>query len=134
VEDGTVLHGDVYRPIGDGRYPVIATHGPYGKGLAFQEGFVGPWKALAANHPEVLAGSSNKYQNRETADPERSVPDGHVVIRVDARGAGRPPARAETSVSYWRFPGQRSVQGHWLIPPSCSCACHGVCCTRLSVH
>ncbi|SNS42672.1 hypothetical protein SAMN05216276_100988 [Streptosporangium subroseum] len=95
MEDGMVLRGDVYRPIGDGRYPVIATHGPYGKGLAFQEGFAGPWKALATNHPEALAESSNKYQNWETVDPERWVPDGYVVIRVDARGAGRSPGHLD---------------------------------------
>jgi len=41
--------------------------------------------------PEVLAGSTNKYQNWELVDPERWVPDGYACIRVDSRGAGRSP-------------------------------------------
>ena len=91
VRDGLILRADVFRPVKDGRYPVILTHGPYAKGLAFQEGFPGMWAALTTRHPEVLVGSSGKYQNWETADPERWVPDGYVCVRVDSRGAGRSP-------------------------------------------
>ena len=35
MDDGTALRADVSRPGDDGRYPVIMTHGPYAKGLAF---------------------------------------------------------------------------------------------------
>src|SRR5215813_9103803 len=91
MEDGVTLRADVFRPVDDGRYPVIMTHGPYAKGLAFQDGFPGMWTALSTKYPEVLAGSSNKYQNWETADPEKWVPDGYVCIRVDSRGSGRSP-------------------------------------------
>ena len=43
MPDRTVLRADVYRPPAEGRYPVIMTHGPYAKGLAFQAGFAGMW-------------------------------------------------------------------------------------------
>jgi hypothetical protein len=33
-----VLRADVYRPDDDGPYPILMTHGLYGKGLPFQEG------------------------------------------------------------------------------------------------
>jgi len=89
MEDGVTLRADVYRPADDGRHPVIMTHGPYAKGLAFQEGYPGMWATLTTKHPEVLTGSSNKYQNWETPDPEKWVPDGYVCVRVDSRGAGR---------------------------------------------
>jgi predicted acyl esterase len=89
MEDGVTLRADVFRPVGDGCYPVIMTHGPYAKGLAFQEGYPGMWKTLSTKHPDVVVGSSNKYQNWETADPEKWVPDGYVCVRVDSRGAGR---------------------------------------------
>jgi putative CocE/NonD family hydrolase len=46
---------------------------------------------MVADHPEILAGSSNKYQNWETTDPERWVPHGYAVVRVDSRGAGWSP-------------------------------------------
>src|SRR5262245_24998253 len=91
MDDGVVLRADVFRPVKSGRYPVIMTHGPYAKGLAFQEGYPGMWAALSTRHPDVLEGSSNKYQNWETADPENWVPDGYACVRVDSRGAGRSP-------------------------------------------
>ncbi len=91
MDDGLVLRADVFRPEADGRYPVIMTHGPYAKWLAFQDGFARQWANLETEHPDALASSSNRYQNWETVDPEKWVPDGYVVIRVDSRGAGRSP-------------------------------------------
>jgi predicted acyl esterase len=91
MEDGIVLRADVYRPIQDGRYPVIMSYGPYGKWLTFQDGYPDQWRIMANEHPDVTAGSSNKYQNWEVVDPEKWVPDGYVCVRVDSRGCGRSP-------------------------------------------
>jgi hypothetical protein len=91
MEDGAVLRCDVFRPLAEGRYPVIMAQAAYGKSLAFQELHAHAWKQLETHHPDALAGSSNKYQNWEVVDPEKWVPDGYVVIRVDARGSGRSP-------------------------------------------
>jgi predicted acyl esterase len=91
MQDGVVLRADVFRPLDDGQYPAVLTHGPYGKGLQFQKGYVGNWERLVKAAPEVLEGSSNKYQNWEAVDPEKWVPDGYVCIRIDSRGAGRSP-------------------------------------------
>ena len=91
MDDGVVLRADVFRPLADDRYPVILSYGPYAKGLAFQEGYKGNWARLTKAAPEVLQGSSNKYQNWELVDPEKWVPDGYVCVRVDSRGAGRSP-------------------------------------------
>ena len=44
VDDGLVLRGDVYRPVADGRYPVILNYGIYGKGLAYQDGYPLQWR------------------------------------------------------------------------------------------
>ena len=41
MNDGIVLRCDVFRPVGDGKYPVILSYGPYAKGLSFQEGYKG---------------------------------------------------------------------------------------------
>lgn len=91
MDDGLVLRADVFRPDDGGPHPVIMTHGPYAKGLAFQEGYAYMWRCLERDRPEALEGSSNRYQNWETVDPERWVPDGYVCIRVDSRGGGRSP-------------------------------------------
>lgn len=95
MADGVTLRADVFRPVAEGRYPVIMTHGPYAKGLTFQEGYPGMWARLSTAYPEVVAGSSNAYQNWETVDPEKWVPDGYVCIRVDSRGAGRSPGHLD---------------------------------------
>ena len=33
TDDGVMLRADVFRPIGNGKYPVILSYGPYAKGL-----------------------------------------------------------------------------------------------------
>ncbi len=91
MDDGVILRADVFRPPTPGRYPVILSYGPYGKGLAFQDGYQANWTRLTKAAPEVLAGSSNKYQVWELVDPEKWVPDGYACVRVDSRGAGRSP-------------------------------------------
>src|SRR5256885_1260246 len=91
MDDGVVLRADVFRPADEGRHPVILSYGPYAKGLSFQEGYKSNWARLTKAAPEVLEGSSNKYQCWELVDPEKWVPDGYVCVRVDSRGAGRSP-------------------------------------------
>jgi uncharacterized protein len=95
MEDGVVLRADVFRPTGTHRYPVILSYGPYGKGLSFREGYKGNWARLTKAAPEVLQGSSNKYQNWEVVDPEKWVPDGYACVRVDSRGAGCSPGHLD---------------------------------------
>jgi hypothetical protein len=93
--DGLVLRADVFAPVKDGKYPAIITYGVYAKGLSYQEGYPHQWNQMVGEHPEILEGSSNKYQNWEVTDPERWVPHGYVVIRVDSRGAGWSPGVME---------------------------------------
>src|SRR5262249_12900061 len=95
VDDGVVLRADVFRPAGAGQHPVILSYGPYAKELSFQEGYKGNWARLIKAAPEVLEGSSNRYQNWELVDPEKWVPDGYACVRVDSRGAGRSPGHLD---------------------------------------
>ncbi len=91
MDDGIVLRADVFRPASEGRYPVLLTYGPYAKGLAFQDGYPDAWETMARKHPDVVAGSTNRYQNWEVVDPEKWVPHGYACVRVDSRGCGRSP-------------------------------------------
>jgi len=91
MDDGIVLRADVFRPIAPGRYPALVSYGPYGKGLAFQEGYKTAWDIMCRQNPDAVAGSTNKYQSWEVVDPEKWVPDGYACVRVDSRGAGRSP-------------------------------------------
>jgi len=91
MDDGIVLRCDIYRPIKEGKYPVMMTYGPYGKYVHFEDMYKTQWQRMCEKHPDVPAGSTNKYQVWEVVDPEKWVPDGYVVIRVDSRGCGRSP-------------------------------------------
>jgi uncharacterized protein len=95
MDDGVVLRADVFRPGDAAPHPVVLAHGPYAKGLAFQDGYPDAWDTLVRQHPEVAAGSSNRYQSWEVCDPEKWVPHGYVCVRVDARGWGRSPGYIE---------------------------------------
>src|SRR3954447_8679715 len=91
ASDGLVMRADVYRPDDDEQHPVIVSYGPYAKGLPFQDGYPSAWTRMVEQHPDVAAGSSNKYQNWEVVDPEKWVPDGYACVRADSRGCGRSP-------------------------------------------
>ena len=63
MDDGLVLRADIFRPIPAGRYPVIMTYGPYGKGVAFQEGYQTAWDIMCRENPDAVSGTSNQYAN-----------------------------------------------------------------------
>jgi predicted acyl esterase len=88
MDDGLVLRADIFRPVKDGKFPVILSYGPYAKNLAFQDGYPSAWQRMAEKHPDVTAGSSNLYQNWEVVDPEKWVPHDYACVRVDSRGTG----------------------------------------------
>jgi uncharacterized protein len=91
MDDGLVLRADIFRPVKDGKFPVILSYGPYAKNLAFQDGYPSAWQRMAEKHPDVTAGSSNLYQNWEVVDPEKWVPQDYACVRVDSRGTGCSP-------------------------------------------
>ena len=91
MDDGLAVRADVFRPVKEGRYPVILSYGPYAKGLAFQEGYPSAWQRMADKHFDVTAGSSNLYQSWEVVDPEKWVPHDYACVRVDSRGCGCSP-------------------------------------------
>lgn len=91
MDDGLALRCDVFLPNDSGRYPVLLSYGPYAKGLEFKEGYPSAWERMVEEHPDVSAGSSNRYQSWEVADPEKWVPHGYALVRVDSRGAGSSP-------------------------------------------
>jgi uncharacterized protein len=91
MDDGAMVRCDVFRPVGDGRYPAMLSYGPYAKGLAFQDGYPSAWERMASRHPDVSAGSSNAYQSWEVVDPEKWVPHDYACVRFDSRGCGTSP-------------------------------------------
>lgn len=88
MDDGVVLRADLFQPVEGPAVPVIMSYGCYAKGQAFQEAYASQWQSMVEEFPEIETGSSNAYQCWELTDPERWVPHGYAVLRVDSRGAG----------------------------------------------
>src|ERR671924_416868 len=78
MDDGLTLRADVYRPVAAGRYPALVSYGPYGKGLAFQDGYKTAWQIMEREFPDTVRGTTNQYQNWEVVDPEKWVPHGYA--------------------------------------------------------
>ena len=92
MSDGVVLRANVFRPVAPGRYPVVMALGIYGKDEHFEDAFNPQWKVLTQIYPGLATeGSSGRFLRWETVDPERWVPDGYVIVNVDARGSGKSP-------------------------------------------
>lgn len=92
VNDGHQLRANVYRPEGEGRFPILMSLGIYGKDVHFADAYKLQWEKLKTLNPGLVGdGSSGKYLRWEKIDPERWVPDGYAVISVDGRGSGQSP-------------------------------------------
>src|SRR3569833_2688611 len=91
MDDGLVLRADVFRPMKDGKFPVLLTYGPYAKNLAFQDGYPSAWRRMVDKHPDVAASSTNKYQNKKDGDPEKWVPHKNDNEQDETHGTGCSP-------------------------------------------
>ncbi|KAA0101441.1 CocE/NonD family hydrolase [Mycolicibacterium sp. P1-5] len=89
MRDGVTLRVNVYRPPGDGPFPVIMSVHPYGKDALprrTRRGWRLNFQFRIMNQPEPVQISSET--GWEAPDPVAWVARGYVVINADARGAG----------------------------------------------
>jgi uncharacterized protein len=99
TRDGSYLLADIYRPLDEGRYPVILRLSVYGKAfstgsICSQEDYLRSEKredAWFQERRKGLAPSLRYAENVVSANTMDWVPRGYVVVRVDGRGVGRTP-------------------------------------------
>ncbi|WP_313805180.1 CocE/NonD family hydrolase [Sphingobium sp.] len=91
VRDGAILYGNLYRPCGDARHPVIVSCTPYGKDVHVSKAMPPVWGTVQERYPEILAASSCAHMIWECPDPESWVNQGYAVLQVDVRGTGKSP-------------------------------------------
>ena len=84
LRDGTILYADVFRPDITEAIPAIMNISVYQKDKVWIP-------------PADLEEKANPYMNWETANPEWWCPRGYACVRVDSRGTGKSPGRAEPS-------------------------------------
>ena len=87
MRDGVVLRADIYRPAGDGQFPVLVFRTPYGKhGAARSDGVHG--KAVARGYAVVMQDVRGRYASGGHFDPYRQErADGYDTIEWAARQA-----------------------------------------------
>lgn len=92
MRDGVFLAANLYRPEGEGRFPVLVTMSPYGKDLHFTE--------FAPANPTIVEDYSRSQDKGplvswEAPNPDFWVPQGYAVLRIDERGIGRSPGKLD---------------------------------------
>ena len=92
MSDGLSLRLNVFRPAASGKYPVVMSHGIYGKDVHFSHAFKPQWEKLIKTYPDLNRnGSSGRFLRWEVPDPERWVPEGYIIVVADTRGSGKSP-------------------------------------------
>jgi predicted acyl esterase len=76
MRDGTTLKANIFRPAADGPFPTVMSMTAYMKDR--------PWP-----FPEGHEGQPGRYQVWELPNPERWVPWGYALVRIDTRGFGQ---------------------------------------------
>jgi predicted acyl esterase len=89
MRDGVVLRVNVYRPEGDGPFPVILSEHPYGKDVLPKR----RWRGWSLNLQYRIMNQSqpmgfSSLTGWEAPDPAWWVSRGYAVVNADARGAG----------------------------------------------
>jgi uncharacterized protein len=88
MRDGTVLRADVYRPAGDGRYPVLLLRTPYSKGLwQFTHLTLDPVRAAGAGYVVIIQDVRARWASEgKDFDPYRDeFNDGHDTVEWAAK-------------------------------------------------
>ena len=95
TDDGGLMMSNVFRPGKEGRYPVLMSFSIYGKDIHTRDFNPEVWEEMVAHIPGLCERSSCEYHSWETPDPEVWVPEGYVVVRIDARGSGKSPGKID---------------------------------------
>ena len=82
MRDGTTLLADVYRPAGEGRWPVLLQRTPYNKQLlGLAPLHVDLWKAVRRGYAVVIQDCRGRYRSDGEFNPfHQEIPDGYDTV------------------------------------------------------
>ncbi len=116
MRDGTTLFSNVYRPAGDGEYPVLLTRLPYGKDLPLGTSVLDPIKAAQAGYVVVVQDVRGRYRSEGKFVPFVSeYEDGYDTVEWAARLPGSNGSVGMYGLSYF---GKTQWQAAVMRPPS----------------
>ena len=124
MRDGTTLVADVYRPAGDGEYPVLLTRQPYGKQLPTTTNYLNAIKA--AQHGYIVAIQDVRGRFGSEGDWNPSVyefEDGYDSVEWAAKLPGSNGTVGMYGASYF---GMTQWQAAVMRPPSLKSMAPGI--------
>lgn len=116
MRDGTTLMADVYRPAGEGEYPVLLTRLPYGKDLPRDPTYFDPIKAAGAGYIVVVQDVRGRYASGGEFVPfVNEYEDGYDTVEWAASLPGSSGSVGMFGLSYF---GKTQWQAAVMRPPS----------------
>ena len=86
MRDGVVLRANVFRPTGEGRWPVLLTRLPYGKDLPIASASLDPVQAARRGYVVIIQDTRGRFASEGDWYPYRNEPlDGFDTIEWAAR-------------------------------------------------
>jgi putative CocE/NonD family hydrolase len=116
MRDGTTLMSNVYRPAGDGDYPVLLTRLPYGKDLPSDGAVLDPVRAAEAGYIVVVQDVRGRYRSEGKFVPfVKEYEDGYDTVEWAAK-----LPRSDGSVGMYGLSYFGKTQWHAAVmrPPS----------------
>src|SRR2546428_1969379 len=82
MRDGVVLRSNVYRPAGEGRWPVLLTRLPYGKDLPLGTAILDPLQAARRGYVVIVQDTRGRFSSEGDWYPIRNeIEDGHDTVQ-----------------------------------------------------
>ncbi|HET9918615.1 MAG TPA: CocE/NonD family hydrolase [Ktedonobacteraceae bacterium] len=86
MRDGVTLRANVYRPVGEGRWPVLLTRLPYGKDLPSIGGVLDPTQAARRGYVVIVQDTRGRFTSEGEWEPmRREAEDGYDTIEWAAQ-------------------------------------------------
>jgi putative CocE/NonD family hydrolase len=116
MRDGTRLRANVYRPGGDGPWPVLLSRLPYGKDLGGVLGVLDPVQAARRGYLVVVQDTRGRFRSEGDWEPfVREPEDGFDTI---AWAAGLPGSDGQVGTFGWSYFGFTQWSAATLRPPA----------------
>ncbi len=104
VRDGTVLRANIYRPAGEGRWPVLLTRLPYGKDLPLGTAILDPVQAARRGYVVIVQDTRGRFRSDGDWEPfTREAEDGFDTVDWAAGLANSDGQVGMYGVSYFGF-------------------------------
>src|ERR1044072_1660017 len=124
MRDGVLLRANIYRPAGDGRYPVLLSRQPYNKDFNINLMYADPVRLAAAGYVVVMQDVRGRYaSDGEFIPSEQEVDDGYHAVQW---AAGIPGADGTVGMSGRSYHSETQWRAAVTQPPALKSMVTGV--------